>query len=378
MRFWRLPWQRTLGPIGLDLGGNMLRAMQVRQGPDAPTRSVSIAFDDTMSLSERMRVATNAMRHAGFVGREVVIGLPSLFARMHVARLPQIESQDRSEALAWEASERAGVPKETLVADAVPTDAPTIGADGREEHLVVSADQAELTKALDVLLEAGFEPIAVEPRFASVARALSRRTRRDADRAVLRAVLHIDVCESTVLVLRGERLAFCREIPTGGAVLDGAVAIRLGVSVATAHELRLRRMAVVRGVANPVDSVMEEPALAAARPTIDALAGEVALCLRYFGVTFRGGQPAKIVVAGPNAMEPRLAGILEETCRATIENFESELPTRAEGLVLPVQAHAHIDHEDAGAWIAAYGLACRSRNRTHGRVGSPSIEREAA
>lgn len=374
MRFWRLPWQRTLGPVGLDLGGDMLRAVQVRQGPDVPTRSVTVPYDASMTLCDRARIAAEAMRRTGFAGREVVVGLPALFARMHVAKLPLLEGDDRREALAWEASERSGVPKELLVADAMQTDAPTVGHDGREEHLVVSANQTELTQALEILLQAGFEPIAAEPRFASIARALSRRTRRDIDVSVLRAVLHVDARESTVMVLRGDRVAFCREIPTGGEALDAAVATRLGISATAAHALRLRRMAVIRGDAHPVDAVMEEPALAAARPTLDALAGEVALCLRYFGVTFRGGQPAKIVLSGPNAMEPRFAGILEETCRASLESFESALPSQAERLASLVHAHAAQDREDAGAWLAAYGLACRSRFRERERA----VEQEAA
>ena len=355
MPCWRMPWQNNIGPIGLDLGADTPRAMQVRLGVDEPRIRTTARIEPAADLVERARAAANAMRRERFVGREVVVGLPSPFARMHVARLPALVGNDLHEAVAWEASERSAMPRETIVADSVPTGAPQAGTDGREEQLVVSANIVELEAALDVLIDAGFEPISVEPRFAAIARALGRRTRRDADLTNIRAVLHIENFGSTVLVLRGDRIAFCREIALGGDALDHAVSTRLAIPLGSASVLRARRIAAIRGVAPTVDAVAEEAALAATRPTIDAIAGELALCLRYFGVTFRGGQPSRVILSGPHSFEPRLAGIIEETCRASVGAFEAELPTAT-------ATDANFQREGAATWIAAYGLSCRGRD----------------
>jgi hypothetical protein len=188
-----------------------------------------------------------------------------------------------------------------------------------------------------------FEPIAAEPRFASIARALSRRNRRDADVVDVRAVLHVEHASSLVMVLRGDRIAFCREVPTGGHVLDRAVAARLSVPIESASQLRAQRIAAARGHGEPVDPVTEEAALAATRATLDSLAGEVALCLRYFGVTFRGGQPADPVeraaeLEGPGALqrlrldqkttaEPRVEqGRFEQRGKRRVPGDEARLP----------------------------------------------------
>ena len=104
---------------------------------------------------------------------------------------------------------------------------------------------------------------------------------------------------------------------------------------------------------------MEEAALAATRATIDALSGELALCLRYFGVTFRGGQPARVVLSGPHGAEPRMGSIIEETCRSTVAMCEDEVPAAA-----VATDFARIGAPESGEiadWLTCLGLAARSR-----------------
>ena len=370
MSYWRMPWNRSIGPIGLDLGAAAPRAMQVRHGPDANRRMIEVAAEPGDDLARRAGRAAQAMRRAGFVGREVVVGLPSSVTRMHVARMPAGLGEHAASAVAWEASQRNEIPNERIVADAVPTGAPSQHGDGKEEQLVVAADADEVEHAMNALIEQGFEPIAAEPRFVSVARAASRRARRDADAGNVRAVLHVEQQGSIILVLRGDRIAFCREIPVGGETLDHAVASRLSVPVEAAAALRAHRIAAARGAAPAVDGVADEAALAATRATLDGLAGEVALCLRYYGVTFRGGQPGRVVLSGPHGGEPRLAQLVEETTRAEVVGIEQELPKVAVESMRAVAADA-----DISPWIAVFGLACRERSAS---AGSPAKQRSAA
>ena len=370
MSYWRMPWNRSVGPIGLDLGAESPRAMQVRHGPDAARRVVTASVDAGDDLARRAVQSAVAMRRAGFVGREVVVALPSSVTRMHVTRMPVALGENAQSAVAWEAAQRHDLPHERVVADAVATGAPSQHGDGKEEQLVVAADADDVERAMSALIDAGFDPIAAEPRFMSVARAASRRARRDADAGLVRAVLHVEQQGTMIMVLRGDRVAFCREIPIGGETLDRAVSARLAVPLEAAAGLRAHRIAAARGTATPVDPVADEAALAATRATIDALAGEVALCLRYYGVTFRGGQPSRVVISGPHGAEPRLGSIVEETTRAEVVSIEHELPTQAlAGL------RAKVPGGDVAAWVAVFGLACRDR---WGGMTPSAQEREAA
>jgi Tfp pilus assembly PilM family ATPase len=362
MSYWRMPWNRNVGPIGLDLGADCPRAMQVRFGPDAPRASLAVQVapdsDGDGGLVRRAVAAAAAMRRSRLIGRDVVVGLPSSAVRMHVARLPMLAGRDAAEAIAWDAAERNGWARERLVADAIATGAPSLHGDGKEEQLVVASVVDELEQALAALIDAGFDPIAAEPRFVAVARAVSRRARRDADAANVRAVLHVEQEGSFIMVLRGDRIAFCREIPVGGATLDHAVATRLSVAPEAAAALRAQRLAACEGRGPAVDPVAEEAAAAATRATLDALAGEIALCLRYYGVTFRGGQPGRVVLSGPHGGEPRLAEIVAEVTRAEVVSYRAEMP----GAVVGAGASGGTGGSVfTAAWMTAYGLACRPR-----------------
>lgn len=354
MGLWRMPWHRSIGPIGIDLGADRPRAMQVRLGSDAPVRSVEAACGAADDIARRMTALLPEMRRAGFTGREVVLGLPRSVARMQVVRMAAVAGNDAPDAVSWEASERLGIPHDSIMASSIVTGAQAQSSDTREERIVVGIDRREVSGVLEALLGAGYEPSLVEPRFASIARALSRRTRRDADVANVRAVLHVDHDGSTVLVLRGEQIAFCRELALGGRDLDAAVAARLGVSAEQAAMLRSRRLAASAGQGPAVDAVAEDSALVATRATLDMLAGEVALCLRYFNVSFRGGQVQRVVLAGPHALEPRLASTIEECVRIPVADASAELPA---GLTNSSLASSAMD------WCAAFGLATSVERR---------------
>ena len=90
----RLPWHRSIGPIGLDLGSHEPRALQLRVGPDAPLRAAVARVAPAAGIVERAEAIAKQMRHAGFTGREVVIGLPPNMARMSVVRVPALTGVD--------------------------------------------------------------------------------------------------------------------------------------------------------------------------------------------------------------------------------------------------------------------------------------------
>ncbi|MFZ9880460.1 MAG: pilus assembly protein PilM, partial [Phycisphaerales bacterium] len=275
-------------------------------------RSVEAACGAADDIARRMTALLPEMRRAGFTGREVVLGLPRSVARMQVVRMAAVAGNDASDAVSWEASERLGIPHDSIVASSLVTGAQAQSGDTREERIVVGIDRREVAAVLETLLGAGYEPSLVEPRFASIARALSRRTRRDADVANVRAVLHIEDDGSTVLVLRGEQIAFCRELALGGRDLDAAVAARLGVSAEQAAMLRSRRLAASAGQGPAVDAVAEDSAHVATRATLDMLAGEVAraqACVDDRGVRAHScGRCVGGTARRTDQLEPRLFG----------------------------------------------------------------------
>src|SRR5438045_7899881 len=59
----------------------------------------------------------------------------------------------------------------------------------------------------------------------------------------------------------------------------------------------------------------------AIRSTVEELAREIALCLRYYSVTFRGQRPGKLRLLGGEAGDAQLLSILAGALPVPVETF---------------------------------------------------------
>ncbi|MDZ7617890.1 MAG: hypothetical protein U1E05_12875, partial [Patescibacteria group bacterium] len=101
-------------------------------------------------------------------------------------------------------------------------------------------------------------------------------------------------------IARGSHAMFIKYINCGGRHMDEAVARYLNMPQAEAASLRRhngdrrtdqRDPEVTRSVAESL------------RPVLDQLAGELAMCARYFSVTFRGQPLSQVVLSGGEATD---------------------------------------------------------------------------
>jgi type IV pilus assembly protein PilM len=224
--------------------------------------------------------------------------------------------------------------------------------------------------------------MAIETEFTALARALSRHYRRDADLGIVRVVLDVNATGSTVMILRGDQIAFCKQIEIGGDRLNAAVADHLQLDITAAEELRAARIGrILSGESSdvPIDPATDRAVFEAVRPQLGDLVKEVLLCLRYYGVTFRGQQPERIILTGSEGLEPRLDSMLTQTCKVPVD-FDSR-PATLEGLTRQIDAILNCRTGPPGTWGVATGLSMRglgggaARGRDTNQVQS---EREAA
>ena len=137
---------------------------------------------------------------------------------------------------------------------------------------------------------------------------------------------------------------FIKYIDVGGRHFDEAVARHLKLSLGDAAALRRRNAdrpatdrdpEIARGVGDAV------------RPVLERLSQQLALCLRYYSVTFRGQPPERVVLGGGKATET-----LAEWLSARLE-----LPCEVGNPLRPFgENHAA---GPAGQWDIATGLALR-------------------
>jgi type IV pilus assembly protein PilM len=403
----------SIGVVGVEFGEDATRLLQVRTVSgrlhvlgagriDMPIGPETCA--DGLDLTERIRAA---MGSGGFAGRRCVVCLPRTLVQVHAVRLPRMPDADMAQAVAWEAAQRFNIDRSRLSADFIRTGMPGKAGDQREEVLMISVAHDAIDPWVEPLLEAGLRPVAIETHFTALARLFSQHYRREADRDNSRVVLDIGDSGATLLILRGDAIAFCKSIGIGAAHLDRAVADHLQMDKTAAAELRAARLAAAASLVmrrpsgetatssganhggesgrrheeqDDQDAATDRAVFEAVRPLIGELAREVGLCLRYFGVTFRGAPPERLILTGMAALEPHLAQSLARAMDlpVAVDDQTGTLTT----LNREIRSVLNREPGVMSSWAVAAGLSmrglARSRVERRRRDDAQNQAREAA
>lgn len=358
------------GLVGIDIGSRAIKLMQIREQQGQIT-VVGAAKEQCVdqdgehvldeSLAQRLRMAISSN---GFTGRRCVVSLPRTALHVQSLRLPQMPDNELHQAAVWEAADRFNLDREAMEIQTLRTGGVVqSGSSGesREEVLVIAASHELLNRYLQPVLDAGLRPVAVDTGFAAIARLLSRQLRREKDQSHIRAVLEVGAGGTTFMILRGDRIAFCKPLGIGGKRFNEAVADHLDMDPIAAAELRAARIAAAREKRSDLstpDQSTDRAVFEAVRPLMGELAKEVTLCLRYFSVTFRGKPPEALILAGGDGLEPHMEEMIQQGCKVPVV-FDDAGNTLA---MISEQLHQgeHRAKEPAACWAAAAGLSIRN------------------
>lgn len=336
---------------------------------------------DIDPLAQQIRAAFTS---GGFRGARCVVSLAREDVCLQSIRLPKMSDDELRQTAVWEASQRFGFDRNAMQVDFIRTGAMLQSGENREEVILIAAPHAAIAARVEPVLSAGLRPVAVDAGFSALVRAFSRHARRESDRANVRTVVEVGESGSTVLILRGDQVAFCKPIAIGGSHFNQAVAEHLQMDVRQAAELRANRIAATTAawdeksqsrkkttqrieganadIFTPDASLTADPATdravyEAVRPLMGDLIKEVTLCLRYYGVTFRGHPPDHIILTGGDGLEPRLAEVMANACKTPVVLDD---PSGALGSMLPgIRASLSRTPGPAAAWAVALGLSLR-------------------
>jgi type IV pilus assembly protein PilM len=331
-------------------------------------------FVDSEALAGQLQAA---FASGGFAGRRCVVSLPRSSVCIQSIRLPKMPDHELRQSAVWEASQRFGFDRNSMEVDFIRTGAALQSGETREEVIIVAASHAAINARLEPVIAAGLRPIALDTGFAALVRTFSRQFRREADQAHVRAIVEVGFSGSTVLIVRGDQIAFCKPINIGGEQFNQAVAEHLRMDARAAEDLRAARIIAstqVSGVRNQVsgtsmsdtchlkpdslsDPATDRAVYEAVRPLMGDLIKEVSLCLRYYGVTFRGHPPEKIILTGGDGLEPRLNEMLAQSSKTPVV-YDDESATLA-SLIGQIQTSLNRQPGPAACWGAAIGLSLR-------------------
>lgn len=353
-------------PIGIDLGASgakmvqlrwsrgglsLIAALRVESDPDATT-----ADDAFASVVAGIGRRLDAGR---FVGRRCVLSLPDSMISVRSVRMPRMSDEDTDSAVRLDGAERLGLTDAPAEISWLRAGEVRQGEDIRDEIILVGADRKRVEWIVDSLAEVGLTPLQVEPAFVSAARILGRQYRRQSDQKHVRLVVDVGWRSTGITALRGDKVAFYKQLEWGGERLDMAAADALGLAPGTVAEIRRQRFQAGMGESG-IDPRVERAVFDAVRPMLGELAHEVTLCLRYYLVTFRGDKPQCVLVVGGEADEPRLAEAIQEST-----GIEARVARPLEGMDLSTAALGGGDRRGSMAqWAVAAGLSLRHEPRS--------------
>jgi len=355
-------------PIGLDVGSDGVRLLQLESS--GLTLSVVAAAHRQMDLSatpgvnryrEGAMAAAELLKEGRFRGRRIVAALPGEIVQVKNLRLPQMPAAELDSAVRFEAQNIIGPPAdggEPAMMDYLVGGEVRQNGEVRQEVIVIWASHGEVSAVTEYFHQAGLMVDALDFGPVALFRTVERFVRRKEDEHEVHVLVDVGEKGSRVVVGRGREINFFKSSDIGGDRFNEAVSRRLEITMSEARDLR-RRAALSTPAAPSRDITAESPdrvrqaILDATRGLMEELAREVALCLRYCSVTFRGQRPARVRLCGMEAPDAGLKMAMESVLA---------MPAEVARPLYSVNHEAMPASERGGtmaSWTVALGLALR-------------------
>lgn len=249
--------------------------------------SGEIKKEKELALLLKNNLRSSDGRH--FHERFVVATLPEEKSFVHLIQLPKMKPEDAGKAARWELEGTVPMPIEELYFDYAIL--PTQESFDHLDLLVTSFPRTLVDSYVRVLEEAGFVPVALELESQAISRALWGGE----DSAFI--FVDLGATRTSSMIMANRSLIFTLSIPLGGRNFDHAIAERMGVSIDTARDIKIRT-----GLAKDKDGASFETLVPLASALADELKKQIAFYREH--AAHRHGMPddiSAIVLSGGDA-----------------------------------------------------------------------------
>ncbi len=319
-------------PIGLDIGADSIKMLQMQR----VGRTIGVMACGQYRLSgnvpdsgpERRKIVVSGireiLRQAQFRGRKVISTLSSTQLHIKNVRIAQVSEKKLADTVRREASERFNFKVGPDQLRWINAGQVRQGTEMRDEIIMLAVSAETIDEHLAMLGEVGLVPEFIEAEPVALFRVFQHFLRRRADERFVSVIVDIGKSATRVTVARGPKIIFIKKIDIGGGKLTEAVAGQLNLNYEEAHDLRVRMMKE-HGVSDERQRAEDKPGEDQARTSIDwtihdamrgeveELSKEIALCLRYCSVTFRGLRSDCVVLTGGEAYDTAMVNLLTES-----------------------------------------------------------------
>jgi len=344
----------------LEVIGNTLSVFAAaRQSfPPEVRDHTDLRLPAAVEMIRRMR------RQNDFKGNRAVLALPREILHVKNLRLPPMPPADLAAAVRFEARNIFPFDSEQAQIHVLPAGDVRQGTDVKQEVIVLAARHDEISAFLERIHPCGLEIDALDAEPLALYRTIDRFIRRREDEQEVHVLIDVGWQRTNVLIGKGREINFIKPMDIGGRQLHEAVSRRLDISVDEASALR-RRQTESTDPGTPKDPVRQAVA-DASRPTMEEIAREVSMCLRYYSVTFRGHRPTKVRLTGGESCDNMLQNVLNASLTIPVE-IGRPLYSVDTSRMKPADRRGTMCQ-----WLLAFGLSLRRTSGTFApRDGTP-------
>ncbi|RCS42093.1 hypothetical protein DTL42_19890 [Bremerella cremea] len=339
-------------PIGIDIGSKSIKMVQFSKDYATIQEAASFDFPEPIAaeqdfdayLAQLKQTLQRARVGRNFRGHDAIFCIHQRDLFLHNIRVNKNESKALANIVQQEAADR--IPYSMLDAEIRFVESAELrqGEQTLREVIIMACFRPRLEALLELFEETGFRPISVDVEPMAILRAFTKQYRREADEQDRVLYVHVGYSNTAVIIAEGTQVLFIKYLNVGGRHFDEAVCRQLDMTMDDA--VNLRRHSADRRRSQQTPEV-ERSVLNAMRDELERLHQELAMCIRYHSVTFRGRPLVRIVLSGGEATE---------TLRAELERtttIETELGDPLRLYDAPQVLGRH------GQWDIAVGLAAR-------------------
>ena len=323
------PAQRArIGAIGLDVGATALNLVQFRQSASGPRWQAAASLplgrprDELLADPEALAAMLQKARaRAPLAGNRVVSALPPNRVRILPVSCPAGQDAGGTAALAGSLAGRLEGDLQDYVIDRIPVRGPS---GDRHRVLVVAALRADVRAHLDLLSDAGLEPLALEINPAAIRRLVGGLSRQHDNAGIL--AVNFGRHWSYLSVISGRRLLLDRAIACGEQLFVDEIAGALELAPAAARELARRQGIAAR---DPAATRMAQTLGGIVTPLLQPLADEIRhAALRGFAGD-GGARVDRLLLLGSLARWPGFGEALSRSLRRPVDTLGDLLGTVA-------------------------------------------------
>ncbi|MDP3988401.1 MAG: type IV pilus assembly protein PilM [Candidatus Levybacteria bacterium] len=299
-------------PFGLDIGATTMKAVWLSEGKTGFLLKASVVVstppkgmlsESPIDQEEMSQAIRNIIGQAKITVSSVNIALPETQVYTKVLEMPVLSDKELSSAIYWEAEQHIPVPLPSITLDYKVLKRPDQGElNGTMTVLLVGAPTMLINKYEKIMAMSGLTINSVETEILSVIRSSQR-----GQNSPNTLFVNIGAINTFLAIVKDNILVFTYSIPTGGSVINRAIAADFGFTTIQAEEYKK-----VYGIS---EKILGGKIGKVTTPIVMSIVSEVKKALSFYSEKYKSESSIQqILLSGGTAKLPGIDAFFAQNC----------------------------------------------------------------